>query len=68
MHWLLLSESIVCDKEFFLYRAEAISTLVGVLVFCVGSATNPYFSGFDSLFLLGFIPLIASVGKVYAHS
>ncbi len=55
-------------KNFSLYRAEAISTLVGVLVFCVGSATNPYFSGFDSLFLLGFIPLIASVGKVYAHS
>ncbi|WP_241280953.1 hypothetical protein, partial [Pseudomonas aeruginosa] len=51
-----------------LTTTEAISTLVGVLVFCVGSATNPYFSGFDSLFLLGFIPLIASVGKVYAHS
>ncbi|WP_408585759.1 hypothetical protein [Pseudomonas aeruginosa] len=51
-------------KNFSLYRAEAISTLVGVLVFCVGSATNPYFSGFDSLFPFGVSSCLFAWGGV----
>jgi hypothetical protein len=41
------------------YMSEKIALLTGLLVFSAGNATNPYFSGFDALFLLGLLPLIA---------
>jgi hypothetical protein len=60
-------KAVMSVRYFYSGRAEAVAVLVAVMIFCAGSATNPYFSGFDSLYLLGFIPLIAGFGKSYAN-
>ena len=52
-------KSIKSIKNFNSHKIEAISLLTGLICFCIGNASNPYFSGFDSLFILGILPLIS---------
>lgn len=40
-------------------KTEALALLTGFVVFSFASATNPYYSGFDTLFIIGILPLLA---------
>lgn len=48
----------------FEYRKqEALYIVYGIILFCISNATNPYFSGFDSLYILCFLPLLSSSNR-----
>jgi len=46
-------------RKFKHRMSESYVILFGILIFFVASATNPYFSGFDTLYLLCFLPLLS---------
>ena len=50
--------SVISIRRFQKYRIEAVSLLTGLLTFLVAASSNPYFSSFDSLFILGILPLL----------
>lgn len=52
-------KAIISIRQFCSYQEESLALLTGFLVFCIASASNPYFSSFDTLFILGTLPLIS---------
>jgi len=46
-------------RKFNHAKTEAYIILFGILMFSAASATNPYFSGFDTLYILCFLPLLS---------
>lgn len=52
-------KSLLAIRRFDGYKTEALAILTGFLIFCIASASNPYFSSFDSVFILGTLPLLS---------
>jgi hypothetical protein len=46
-------------SNFFSYKTEALSLLSGFVVFSIAAASNPYYSGFDTLFIIATLPVLA---------
>lgn len=53
-------KAIRAAKNNRMYKSENVALLTGFVAFCIGNATNPYFSGFDSLIIIGLLPLLAA--------
>lgn len=52
-------KALMAVRRFDGFKTEALALLVGVVIFCIAAGSNPYFSCFDFLFLLGIFPLLS---------
>jgi hypothetical protein len=57
--FIFYAKAIWRVSNFSSCKTEALALLTGFVIFSAGAASNPYYSGFDTLAFIGVIPLLA---------